>query len=67
MKNPCYQCSERRVGCHANCERHAEWRAAHKKEKDREYAEKERDRLLIEHVITEKERIRRTHKNIRKG
>ena len=25
-KNPCYECSERKVGCHCNCEKYKEWK-----------------------------------------
>lgn len=27
MTVPCYQCQERQIGCHAKCERYAEYRA----------------------------------------
>lgn len=27
MKNPCWKCNERRVGCHGACERYGEWKA----------------------------------------
>lgn len=27
MKNPCWKCNERCVGCHAACERYNEWKA----------------------------------------
>ena len=26
MSCPCYKCEERKVGCHATCERYKEWR-----------------------------------------
>lgn len=27
MKNPCWKCNERCVGCHGACERYGEWKA----------------------------------------
>lgn len=27
MKNPCWKCNERCVGCHGACERYVEWKA----------------------------------------
>lgn len=26
-KNPCYECTERHVGCHSDCGRYVEWKA----------------------------------------
>ena len=34
-ENPCRECTERQVGCHAVCERYLNWEQAHKAEKER--------------------------------
>lgn len=59
MNNPCYKCSDRQIGCHIECGRRAAWLEAHLEEKRRIYAAKEKDRLINDHVMAEKERKRR--------
>ena len=39
-------CPERRAGCHASCKRFKEWRYELLQEKDREIAEKDKERRL---------------------
>ena len=29
QNNPCYQCPDRHVGCHSECEKYQTWNAAH--------------------------------------
>ena len=29
MNNPCKNCPDRVIGCHAKCEKHAAWKADH--------------------------------------
>lgn len=41
MKNRCFECEDRRVGCHANCERYAEWREWLRERKAKERAARE--------------------------
>lgn len=36
MRIPCQGCTDRVVGCHANCKRYQEWREWHKKEVEEE-------------------------------
>jgi len=39
-KPPCKGCVERHIGCHAECERYAEWNGKHKDDLDKAHAEK---------------------------
>lgn len=47
-RNCCYQCQDRYVGCHSECEKHNKWLANYKKRKaeirkvkTKEYAERQ--------------------------
>lgn len=40
MTNPCNNCNERKVGCHANCDEYLDWR--HKVDEINEKSEKAR-------------------------
>ena len=56
MNVPCYGCAERKIGCHGNCPRYAEYRA----EREETYR-KRRDALLIDDFspgMTKLQRIR---------
>lgn len=43
--NPCYQCPDRYVGCHAKCEKYNEWRVQHVEE------ERKKNAYIAEHDI----------------
>lgn len=38
MKNPCYKCAEREVGCHSKCEKYKAWAKEKYQQKEAEYA-----------------------------
>ena len=53
LKNPCYQCKDRQIGCHATCERYKKRRneniarkRAIREAKANEYDKYEHDKLL---------------------
>lgn len=33
-ENPCKDCTARHVGCHGDCDRYKEWKAAHDQQKE---------------------------------
>lgn len=39
MKGPCFNCQDRRPGCHGSCEKYQEFRAAIKKANEQKKAE----------------------------
>lgn len=41
IKNPCYKCEDREIGCHSTCEKYNEW----KKEHEILYEAERRERL----------------------
>lgn len=53
MKNPCYGCTKRFLGCHDKCPEYTEWRAAN----DKANATRRMDGVLWEHVKKVHERI----------
>ena len=34
LLTPCFDCTERFVGCHSKCDKYAEWQKNHQKRKD---------------------------------
>ena len=49
MKQPCYNCPDRHIGCHAQCERYKAYTAEYQKQKrqqegDREFRDYTRER-----------------------
>lgn len=63
MNVPCHGCTERKIGCHGNCPRYAEYRA----EREETY-KKRRDALLIDEFSPgmsrlQKKRARRRMQN----
>ena len=49
-KPPCYQCKNRKVGCHGNCKTYRDWKA----ERD-EFIAENRKRRDIDHKLTDTE------------
>ena len=53
---PCYKCQDRAVGCHSNCQKHAEWKREDVKRK-REFKSYNRDiRLVEDYEILQKQK-----------
>jgi hypothetical protein len=42
MKNPCYDCQDREVGCHARCEKYIAWADERNRQNEEKMKEKER-------------------------
>ena len=63
MKNPCWDCPDRKCGCHADCERYTQWsserRAAIEKDHDaREARRYEHDRGIRLSIFRVRRRAR---------
>ena len=55
MGAPCVRCDERRVGCHAECERYLSWSAEHRAARETEYKKQ-----IVKHYKNERSmRLRR--------
>lgn len=66
-ENPCHGCTERQVGCHCSCERHAKWKKAIRDAKDAQFDQIKGSKLAF--VVTIKSRegtIRKMSKRTRK-
>ena len=48
MPGPCRNCEERRVGCHAECERYLTWAKARREARERDYDKRIYERYAIE-------------------
>lgn len=61
--NPCRDCQDRRVGCHADCERHADW--VNKKEEEKQKLEKanEADKIIYRYNKESRNRAIKRLKN----
>ena len=58
MNNPCRDCPDRVIGCHAKCERHAAWKVEHEKAK-----EKHQEQLrALDTICRETYRMQRTRR-----
>lgn len=57
--NGCFQCTERRVGCHGSCERYAAWVKAERERKEAERAAKAEKNALDEYINERIERLRK--------
>ena len=67
MSAPCVCCDERRVGCHAECERYMTWSAERRAAKEKDYENRVADRYIQESKIRmKKKRIKRRPRG-RKG
>ena len=53
MDGPCYNCAERRVGCHAGCERYQAWRQGYDAEQEVKRREKQQ-RVGVEDIMIRK-------------
>ena len=57
---PCRRnCTDRTVGCHANCERYAEWKAAHLQKKDTIYQNKRKVTIVDGHQISTSRKLKK--------
>ena len=53
---PCYKCQDRAVGCHSNCQKHAEWKREDVKRK-REFKEHNKKIKCVEdYVVKQKQK-----------
>lgn len=61
--NPCKDCSDRHVGCHATCERYLEWQTTYYEYKEKVFTERSKqnrlDKYSIDRSIAAKKRYRR--------
>lgn len=57
--NDCYRCTERRVGCHSECEKYRKWCEAEQKRKSAEDAADYNQRLHDDYVLKSKERYKK--------
>ena len=48
---PCYECNERKTGCHAKCEKYKAWRNVMDKRKEDEHRRQESKGTLSEHAL----------------
>ena len=53
MDGPCYNCPERRVGCHSGCERYQAWRKGYDAEQEVKRREKQQ-RVGVEDIMIKK-------------
>lgn len=61
--SPCYGCSERHAGCHAECDRYKHWQVEHAAEKDARYRQAQPDAIANRYAI---ELTHKKRKRIRK-
>lgn len=50
-KGPCYECKERRIGCHSKCSKYNEWIVKKREESENVKKEKEVDSIIRAHVV----------------
>ena len=50
-KCPCYQCEDRRTGCHGECERYAVWRKGMDEKKEAELNAKSANGIISETAV----------------
>ena len=48
--NPCYNCTERCIGCHSKCEKYQSWSAAHIAQQQKIRSEQEKDNLYRSYI-----------------
>ena len=69
-KSPCYKCQERHAGCHAECEKYAEWRAKMTKSSEEHMGaylrDKAADEFLINGGIKARDRKRKAQSKYRR-
>lgn len=61
---PCYQCSERSIGCHALCPKYAEYSARNEIAKRKDHDEKLMDTICY-NMAVEASKRRKKRKNLR--
>ncbi|MBQ8893391.1 MAG: hypothetical protein IJ043_03170 [Clostridia bacterium] len=59
MVSPCYKCGDRRIGCHAKCERYLVWSAAHQEKREAIRAAKAEDGRFREYIVKRSRRKKR--------
>ena len=65
MKNPCYKCEKRVVGCHGTCKEHKSFR----EEKDRQKEKIRAENIATYYEVGRQERLlsRQAKKNLKDG
>ena len=61
MENPCKDCSERFIGCHAICEKYGTWSVEREEWLNTVRVEKMRNRMLNEQREDTYRKIRKSH------
>ena len=62
-KNPCFQCEDRNVWCHSNCERYQEYRRAW----DEAKAKRDEERKAVQETIERFAKAKDIKNKVRKG
>lgn len=57
--SPCHGCEDRRVGCHAACEKEQAWLAEQREQKERRTKEQNKNALIEDFCAVGRERARR--------
>ncbi len=63
QKNPCYQCKDRKIWCHSNCERYREFRRAW----DEAKAKQDEERKAVQETIERYTKAKDIKNKVRKG
>jgi len=64
MEIPCYNCNERHIGCHGECDRYASYSAMRKQENERIFKEKEVKAASVNLVRKQARKVGKHLKNI---
>ena len=58
ITSPCKDCQDRVLHCHSHCLRYAEFKAASDRQKERVYAAKEHEKMVMDFVCNQAARTR---------
>jgi len=63
MEIPCYNCNERHVGCHGECDRYASYSAMRREENKRTFIEKDATMASMDRVRKQAKKVGKHLKN----
>lgn len=58
-KPPCFGCNDRAQGCHAKCQKYAEWKAVHEQERKEEQSERRKYGQYLGYLRDTSSRLRK--------
>ena len=63
VKNPCYKCEDRTIGCHAGCESYSAWKAEQVETREKISAAKARENIAVDYVVKGKLKAKKIWKD----